>query len=84
MASRIAVCALVFGILGIVLLPGLFSLLGIIFGIISICRPLHDRDRGYGIAGLVLGVIGLVWIFILIYLIILPAVLLIGTAGTVV
>jgi Na+/H+-dicarboxylate symporter len=61
--SRKAISALVLGIIGLLVLPIVFSTLAIVFGALGIrdTRPPSGLDgRGMAIAGLVLGIIGLV------------------------
>jgi len=60
--DRKAIAALVLGILGLLMLPVVFSVLAIVLGGLSIRATRRNRalgGRGLAIAGLVLGVVGL-------------------------
>jgi len=60
--SGMAVASLVTGIIGIFLIPIIFSLLAIIFGSVGINQASRPgiKSHGMAVAGLVLGIIGLV------------------------
>jgi hypothetical protein len=64
-ASGLATASLVTGILGILILPVLFSLAALITARLAM-RTLTKGAKGYGMAmaGQILGAIGLVWFFI--------------------
>lgn len=60
--DRKAIASLVLGILGLLVLPVLFSVLAIVFGALSVRATHRNRalgGRGMAIAGLVLGIVGL-------------------------
>lgn len=60
--DRKAIAALVLGVLGLLILPVVFSVLAIVLGGLSIRATRRDPalgGRGLAIAGLVLGVVGL-------------------------
>jgi len=60
--SGMAVASLVTGIIGMVLIPIIFSLLAIIFGSVGMGQTNRSGVKGHGmaVAGLVLGIIGLI------------------------
>ena len=61
--SRKAIASLVLGILGLIVLPIVFSTLAIVFGALAYrdTRPSAGAGgRGMAIAGLVLGIVGLI------------------------
>lgn len=68
--SGMAVASLILGILGLFLIPLIFSLLAIIFGGVGMNGASKPGVRGHGmaVAGLVLGMLGLIgWISLLVW-----------------
>ena len=66
--SGMAVASLVTGIIGMLLIPIIFSLLAIIFGSVGMGQTNRPGVKGHGMAvtGLILGVIGLIgWVIVL-------------------
>jgi hypothetical protein len=60
--DRKAIAALVFGVLGLLVLPIVFSVLAVVLGALSVRATRRDRalgGRGLAIAGIVLGIVGL-------------------------
>lgn len=59
--NSMSIASLICGIVSIFILPFIFGIASIILGIIAISK--QEEKKNYGVLGIILGIIGVIWAF---------------------